>query len=176
MAKDKSKADDVRKPHIVTSLDELQTYTANLSIQVIGADGALQEMVVPVHTIPYPEYLAIGAQIPDAPMPINGVDRFGRPIYNDKDPAYVAAQTNVQSERNFHRLRRMLALPIPGETEDEQLEYLRGLDTNMVRQLFIGIRTLAEIGETAIQQQADTFLPNGNGRTVDTVETPDSEG
>ncbi len=174
MAKDKDKQE--LKPHVVASLDELRPYTAQLLIQVIGADGILQEMSVPVRTIPYPEYLALGASVPDAPLPVSGFDRLQRPIYNDKDAGYIAAQSNVNAERNFRRLRKMLALPIPGETEDEQLEYLRGLDTNMIRQLFIGIRALAEMGEAAIQQQADTFRPNGNGRAMDTVEASDSEG
>lgn len=153
-----------QKPLRVTgkaqSLSDFSTYKFEVVIELPEGEG----ITVVLRTLSLWEWEQIGLQVVDPPPPMYGVDKEGRPIFNEQDQGYLAVKTTNYLERQLRRLAAALEMDIPGETLAEKAEALRGMNNAIMRQLLGTLTATAFGGSARIQQRADAFHPAANGR------------
>lgn len=122
-----------------------------------------RDIEIPLRSLTYSQWNAIGLSVPAPTPPVQGVDKNGRPLFDYNNPAYLIQLEQAGEERVYRRLLASLRIDIPGATEDEKVHALReGLDTNIVRQLNEVIGQFALKGEARIKHRAETFLEGGS--------------
>lgn len=115
------------------------------------------------------QQLQIRQQVSDPAPPVSGIDpKTKRPIFDFNNPAYLAAREQAEMDRNYRMLLFALELPIPGNTDDEKLEFLKTkFSARLTRQLNVGMAVLVGGGQARIAGRAATFLGNGANGTAD---------
>ena len=112
----------------IDSLSALQPQTVDLVFEFDDHDE-----LMPMKTLSYGEWQRIGWSVPNPAPPISGVDSNKRPIFNLNDPKYQIEVQQANMERAYRRVLASMALTVPGDTEAEQIEFLKGLDTDHLR-------------------------------------------
>jgi len=150
---------------LAATLSDLECST--ITVVITLADSA--EVTVPMKLIPQFRMMQLSAMIPDAPPPPPGKDIRKNPDgsmnwdFNYNDPAYVAADAEVNWKRNCLMLAEMLQLPLTGETLQEKADYIRtAFDPLVTDQLISVVRIQRQKVKARIITRAETFLAGRN--------------
>lgn len=139
----------------IDSLSALQPETVDVTMEF---EDHIE--VMPLKTLSYAEWQRIGWSVPNPTPPISGVDGNKRPIVNYDDPQFRIQVQQAELERAYRRVLASMVLPVPGNTEAEQLDYLKALDANRIRMLINAVSELAAGGGARIGAKAQ-FPVNG---------------
>lgn len=125
---------------------------------IVEVEHGGEILEIPLKTLTYAEWNKLGTDIPTPTPPISGVDKQGRPIFNNSDPTYITQVEQVAEQRVYARLLASLDMEVPGNTQQEKLDALRNkVDVNVMRQLVETISSFALKGEARVKHRAETF-------------------
>lgn len=123
-----------------------------------------QRFEVPMRGVSFAEYQAIGWSVPDPTPPITSAGKNG-PIFDYNDAGYKRAMQQAETKRMHLRLLAALALPVPGDTDDEKIAFLQSLDANYVRMLTVALVQMVTDGKASLEAKSATFQRGrGKGR------------
>ena len=148
------------------TLGDLHKTTILAEIEL--ADGEV--VVIELRSLSYFTYNQIRWSVPDPAPETVGMDKHGKPIYGYNDPAFRRKVNEAEMQRTYKLLLAALVMDIPGETDDDRLEYLQNeLDASIVRQLVEMLQKMAVKGEARIAARAQTFQ-NGHPGGADSAD------
>ncbi len=155
---------DIVKPRYAT-LGDLKRKDIDLRVDTKDDDGNDISILLPIRTLSFFQIQQIRSSVVDPNPPIEQVsktsDGIVRPVYNYNDANY-RAQMNLREIERMHRtllaaLRQDL-FPIPGDTDDEKVEYLKSeIDASIVQAVIVQLNVLAGEARASIEARADTF-------------------
>ena len=148
----------------VATFEDLQDHVT-YNIEIERHDGTL--MRIPVRELGYKEWIAAERE---APMPapiVIGADSNGRPLYNDKDPAYKQARAEALERRVYLRMSKALKIDIPGDTVDEQIDYVANLPAEIFATISVYMNQMHQVRTAEVKARAESFHPGLTGGDAD---------
>jgi len=153
------------QPPRPATLGDLGRTDVDVIIELPGGD----EVLIPMRSLSYHRYNAIRWSVPDPAPPVNGVDKNGRPVFDYHDATHLKRVADAGLERTYRLLLASLKLDIPGESDEEKLQYLRDeMDGAIVRQLMNVMEQIATKGSARIAARAGAFPGGRNAGGGDT--------
>lgn len=149
-----------RAEKLITSFADLADDFVRITVRIPRPDGI--DLVIPMRTLSYSDWVAIEREFPLPQPPKMGADRMGRPITDETDPGYRRGLSDIADKRMYTRLLRALQVEVPGETDDEKRAALAALDTQIILSMRAVLETahMAMIG--AIEDRAESFRSDGD--------------
>jgi hypothetical protein len=145
------------------TLDDLKPRVVTVTVEIPHGEP----LVIPLRSLSYHEWLAIGTEVSEPPVPKTRVGDDGRPAPNPLDPDYVKQRDESYRKRSYMRLAAALVgggMSLPGETLAEQGAALEGaIDAGIANALLDYLISTVNGGRARIEQRAETFH---GGRTA----------
>lgn len=156
---------DKQLPPLATLEDLLTPENATVIVELEDGNEVSIQLRIPTAW----QQLQIRHAIADPSPPTAGFDpKTKRPFFDFSNPQYLAAREQVEMDRNYRMLLFALPYTIPGNADDERLEFLKTkFSARLTRQLNMAIAGLVGGGQARIAGRAATFLGNGTGNTKD---------
>lgn len=145
-----------RPRRVLGSLTELGR--RELTIEIEMDDEVL---VIPMKALTFKEWQEAQRSVPNPTPPPSRVGKNGEPIFDYNDPAYLTQMADATNKRMMLMLIRAIQIEIPGETEDQQIEFLRGLEYGLLDKLAALMAEFNREVNAHINARADSFHPNG---------------
>ena len=156
------KKEEKPEPRLLTDMSGLGTYDYNVDIEL--TDG--ETVRIPMKTLSLKAWNEAGADVADPVPPINGVDKFERPIHDHSDPTYARLMNEAANLRAYKRLLVALKIDVPGETDAERIEWLETeLDFGVAQTLVEVMAKQASDVEARVAKRAASFPANGASDT-----------
>ena len=140
----------------ITDLKALQPTTVDVTVEV--DDDTI--LVVPMRTLSFARWQAIGYSVPDPLPPILNAKADGTVTYDWNNADYRRALNDASNQRALRRLVEMIAIDIPGDNEAAKVAYLEGLDNGVLAALVGAMGRLAQGGKHELKARAATFHPD----------------
>lgn len=147
----------------MTTWDALKDELGPKTIRAEITTSYGRTVTVPIVTLSYHEWVAIGLEVPDPPVPRTLINKAGEKLPNRDDVTYLEALNRVTSDRNHRRLARAMekaGVTIPGSTNaDKSRQLQETLDAGIAARLIMLLGEAAMGGKARLLEQADTFRP-----------------
>lgn len=126
--------------------------------------------VIPARTLTFSEWNQCDRDEPPVPRHEVGGGLHG-PVYDDRHPAYLKALDERRERVLYRQVLKALRLPIPGDTLDARMTYLKDtLGVPAMTAIISGISQAHTRVRAQVNNRADTFLANGHGSHADNGE------
>lgn len=142
----------------ISDLGTLKPETVDLVFEYDDHDE-----VMPMKTLSYGEWQRIGWSVPTPAPPISGVDGNKRPIVNYDDPQFRIQSQQAELERAYRRVLASMVLPVPGETEAEQVDFIKNMDADRLRIMISFVNDQAVRGRSRVGVKAQFPDDGGTG-------------
>lgn len=141
------------------TLDDLMPVEVTLSIKQVKYN---RELKVPIVTLSWEEWDAIGREVPDPAIPSTKLAEDGVTLLpNPQDKRYLEQMARAYEDRYARRIFRCLEKGgnvFPGETALEKYKNLKNADFAMCNALCRGIIEANMVGRSELEQLAESFL------------------
>jgi len=157
------------------TLADLKRREIDLRIETVDENGEPLQLLLPMKTLSFFQVETERAKVVNPMPPVENIQKDAsghpRPVYNYNDPGYQA-QISIKNNERMHRVflaaLRQDVFPIPGDTDDEKLDFIkREFDASIIQAVMIQLNMLATEASAAIENRADTFHRNGTAHPAD---------
>ena len=155
-------------PIQIKSIDDLTTNAPRRERNVIVEMPNGQELSFTLRELNLNEWNRIERAVTNPAPPIRGVDKNARPVYNYYDTDYLRAIAEANEKRTLLHLLAALELDVPGDSQDEQLQWLQEeLPRPLLSGLVEALNQTERTWEARVIDRAEQFQPNGASSTTD---------
>lgn len=156
-----------KAPRMAT-LDDLTARNLDITLQIgEDEDGEPIEVQFYLKELSFFKIQQLRNSVPNPVPPVGDIQKDDNGIIkrlpNYDDPTYrqeVEMKEHERTHRIIFAAWRQDKLPIPGETDDDKLNWIKeNLNASIIRQIIDVLATLAMKGSARIEARADTFQP-----------------